>query len=190
MVAALTHGATRHKPETLPPAEDVNSRIAVAREAVRQAEAATSGDHPVMAVMLRNLALVMHEGGYDNYAERYAQQSLAILERHFGPDDVSLVPALNVLAETAVSRHRYADARAWAQRAVSIGPGAGAHYGTALHNLGAVLYVEGDLRGARESYRQALNVRSQLLPPDHPYIHLTRAALEQAERSAKRIARR
>src|SRR4051812_36829666 len=108
MAAVLAQGASRHNPETLPPAPDANSRIAVAREAVRQATAAAGEDHPVTAVMLRNLALAMHEAGYDNYAERYAQQSLTILERHFGANDVSLVPALNVLTETAVAQHRYA----------------------------------------------------------------------------------
>jgi tetratricopeptide (TPR) repeat protein len=140
--------------------------------------------------MLRNLALAMHEAGYDNYAERYAHQSLTILERHFGPDDVSLVPALNVLTEAAVAQERYADAREFAQRAVAIGPGAGAHFGTALHNLGAVLYVEGNLPGAVDFYRQALAVRSEFLPPDHPYLRVTRAALDQVERSVKKIARR
>jgi len=164
--------------------------IAPAREALRQATTALGEDHPVTAIMLRNLALAMQQGGYSNYAEPYAQRSLAILERHFGTDDVSLVPALNVLAEAAFSQARLAEARQFAIRAVAIGPASGAHYGTALHNLAAVFHAEGKLQDAAEFYRQALANREQLLPADHPYIRLTRAALQRVERSAKMIARR
>jgi tetratricopeptide (TPR) repeat protein len=147
-------------------------------------------DHPVTAMMLRNLALTMQGGGYSNYAERYAQQSLAILERHFGPKDVTLTPVLNVLAEAAFSQARYADAREFAMRAVAIGPDADAHYGTALHNLAAVYQAEGQFQDAAEFYRQALAVREKVLPTGHPYTRLTRAALDRVERSAKVIAHR
>jgi len=188
--ALLAYGAPRHSEETaIAPAGNA-AEIAVAREALQQATAKFGEDHPVTAFMLRNLALAMEEGGYPNYAERYARQSLAILERHFGADDVSLVPALNVLAEAAVSQARYGEARQFAMRAIAIGPGAGAHYGTALHNLAAAYQAEGKFREAAEYYRQALAVREKVLPPGHPYIRLTRAALEQAQRSAKAIARR
>ena len=164
--------------------------IASAREALRQATAALGEDHPVTAIMLRNLALTMLEDGYANYAEHYARQSLAILERHFGPEDVSLVPALNVLAEAAVSQARYDDGCKLAMRAVAIGPEAGPHYATALHNLAAAFQAEAKFRDAAEYYRQALMIREQLFPAGHPYIRVTRAALEQAQRSAKATARR
>ena len=184
------HSAPRHKTVTaVAPAENA-SEIASAREALHQATAKLGEDHPVTAFMLSNLALAMREGGYFNYAEHYALQAMAILERHFGPDDVSLVPSLNVLAEAAVSQARYSEARKFAMRAVAIGPDAGAHYGTALHNLAAVYQAEGDFQDAAEFYRQALSVREKVLPPGHPYIRLTRAALEQVQRSAKTVARR
>jgi tetratricopeptide (TPR) repeat protein len=164
--------------------------IASAREALREASATFGEDHPVTAFMLRNLALAMEDGGYPNYADHYAQQSLAILERHFGPNDVSLVPALNVLAEAAVMQWRYDDACKFARRAVDIGPDAGAHYATALHNLAAAYHAEGKLQDAAEYYLQALAIREKLLPPGHPFIRLTRAALQQVQRSAKMSAHR
>ena len=187
----LAHGAPPLNAETGAPTAGGNmDEIAAARDRLRQVTATLGEDHPVTAIMLRNLALAMQEGGYPNYAERYAQQSLAILERHFGADDVSLVPALNVLAEAAVSEGRYAEAREFATRAVDIGPDAGAHYGTALHNLAAVCQAEGKLQDAAEFYRQALAVRQKALPPGHPYIRLTRAALDRVQRSAKVMAHR
>ena len=186
----MAHGAPRHKTETaLAPAENA-SEIASAREALRQATARFGEDHPVTALMLSNLALAMREGGYFNYAEHYARQSLAILERHFGPHDVSLVPPLNVLAEAAVSQAKYAEACEFAMRAIAIGPDAGAHYGTALHDLAAVYQAEGDLTDAAEFYRRALSFREKVLPPGHPYIRLTRMALQQVQRSTRTVAHR
>jgi tetratricopeptide (TPR) repeat protein len=187
----LAYGAPRHKAETsVAPASGRLDEIASARAALRQATGTLGENHPVTAFMLRNLALAMEEGGYPNYAEHYAQQSLAILERHFGSNDVSLVPALNVLAEAAIMQSRYDDARKLARRAVEIGPDAGAHYATALHNLAAAFHTEGRFQDAAEYYRQALAIREKLLPPGHPYIRLTREALDQVHRSAKAIAHR
>jgi tetratricopeptide (TPR) repeat protein len=182
------HGAPRHKGENAVAPTGSNAvEIASARDALRQATTALGEDHPVTAFMLRNLALAMQEGGYSNYAESYAQQSLAILERHFGPRDVSLVPALNVLTEAAFSRARYGEASEFATRAVAIGPGAEAHYGTALHNLAALFQAEGKFQDAAQFYRQALAIREKVLPSGHPHIRLTRAALEH---SVKMIAHR
>jgi len=124
----------------------------------------------------------MQEGGYSNYADLYAKQSLVILEKHFGPSDVSLVPVLNVLTESAVSQGRFEDAREYAERAVAIGPDATPHYGTALHNLGAVFQAQGKFEEAAEYYRQALAVRQKELPSGHPYTQITRAALKQVQR--------
>ena len=182
----LAHGASRPKAQTVAPPAGNTDEIAAAREAVRQATDRLGENHPVTAIMLRNLALAMQEGGYSNYAERYAEQSLAILERHFGPSDVSLVPVLNVLTEAAVSQGRYADAQQLAERAVAIGPEAAPHYGTALHNLGAAFQAQGKFREAAEYYRQALKVREEELPAGHPYIQVTRAALKQVEREPGR----
>jgi tetratricopeptide (TPR) repeat protein len=191
MSVLLAHGAPRHKAEAaVAPASGHMGEIASARDALRQATAALGEDHPVTALMLRNLALAMEQGGYPNYAEHYAQQSLLILERHFGAGDVSLVPALNVLAEAAVSQSRYDEARQFAMRAIAIGPDAGAHYATALHNLAAVFQAEGKLQDAAEYYRQALAFREKVLPAGHPYIRPTRAALERVQRAAKVIAHR
>ncbi|HEV2444361.1 MAG TPA: tetratricopeptide repeat protein [Candidatus Sulfopaludibacter sp.] len=164
--------------------------IASAREALRQATAAYGEDHPVTAFMLNNLALAMREGGYFNYAGQYAGQALAILERRFGPNDVSLAPPLNVLAEAAVSECRYGEARAFAMRAVAIGPDAGAHYGTALHDLAAVYHAEGNYGKAAEYYREALAAWEKVLPAGHPFFRITRMALDQVRRPAKLSAHR
>src|SRR5579885_1657663 len=103
LTGLLAQGATPEKGAGTPAAGGNADEIAAARDAVRKATAALGENHPVTAIFLRNLALAMQEGGYSNYATHYAQQSLAILEKRFGPTDVSLVPVLNVLTEAAVS---------------------------------------------------------------------------------------
>jgi len=85
---------------------------------------------------------------------------------------------------------KYDEARKYAMRAVAMGPEAGAHYGTALHNLAAVFHAEGRYQEAADYYRQALAVREKLLPPGHPYTQLTREALKQVQHSVKLTARR
>jgi tetratricopeptide (TPR) repeat protein len=179
-----------HEGSNLAPGGASTEAIDSAREAVRESTAALGADHPATALMLRNLALAFEQGGYHNYAEQYAQRSIAILEASFGPDDVSLVPALNVLTEAYASQARFTEARAIAMRAVAIGPTAAAHYATALHNLAATFQGEGRFTEAAGFYRRALAAREALLPPGHPYILLTRAALQKVERAGRLTARR
>ena len=140
--------------------------------------------------MLRNLALAFEQGGYHNYAVSYARRSLASLESTFGPEDVSLVPALNVLVEAYATQGRFIEARSVATRAVALGPGAGLHYATALHNLAATYQGEGKFKEAAEFYRQALSVREALLPPGHLYTQLTRASLQEVQRAGPLSAHR
>ena len=140
--------------------------------------------------MLRNLALAFEDAGYHNYAEEYAGQAIGILETRFGDQDVSLTPALNVLAEAYISERRFGEGRRIAMRAVEIGPAAGPHYATALHNVAASYHGEGKLKEAAEWYQKALDARRATLPNGHPYIAVTRSALRQVQRAESLTARR
>ena len=190
VVLAQAGPLDRHEGSNTPCHSGSTEAIDSAREAVRESAGALGADHPVTALMLRNLALAFELGGYHNQAEYYAQRSLSILEATFGPEDVSLVPALNVLAETYATQARFTEARAIAMRAVAIGPGAGPHYATALHNVAATFEGEGRFKEAAEFYRRSLSAREAMLPPGHPYIQLTRAALQKVERAGRLSARR
>ncbi len=138
------------------------------------------------AMSLRNQAVIYSQEGYFNKAEASAKQALDILEHCFGPHDITLVTALNVLGETYIAQGRYIDAKAALERAVEIGPAAGAHYGTALNNLAAVYQCEGQLDKARELYGRALAAREATLPAGHPFIAVTRAALESLDQKSTR----
>jgi tetratricopeptide (TPR) repeat protein len=163
--------------------------VSTAREAVRAAEDALGANHPATAMILRNLALAYESTGSYSTAETAAQRSIAILERSFGSNDVSLVPALNVLSESYAAEGRYVEARGVALRAVAIGPDAGAHYATALHNVGAIFESEGRLCEAGDYYKKALASRAVLLPPGHAYTENTRAALARVEHAGQVAAK-
>ena len=156
--------------------------IPAAREAVDTNLRTFGTQHPATAMALRNLALAYEQEGFHNRAEAAAKKALAILESDFGPSDVSLTPALNVLTEIYAAQGRYMEARPFAIRAVDIGPGAELHYATALQNLGAVFEAEGKLNQARLYYARALSVREAVLPANHAYVGTTRAALERLNR--------
>src|SRR5260370_4291448 len=151
--------------------------VEVARKAVRAAEAAFGANDPAAAMILRNLALAYERDRSYDRAEAAAKRSLAILEAAFGANDVSLTPVLNVLAETYVAQGRYVEACDIAGRAVAIGPDAGVHYATALHNSGAIFEREGRFSDAGQYYRKALAARQTWLPAGHAHTELTRAAL-------------
>src|SRR5579884_2631196 len=108
------------------------------RSALKCARAELGAGHPGTAMIFRNLALAYEETGRYDAAERAAKESLAILERAFGPKDVSLTPVLNVLGETYAAQGRLEEARSMFTRAIAVGADAGPHYEIALHNLAAV----------------------------------------------------
>src|SRR5579872_2273304 len=155
--------------------------IEKAREAVRSAEVSLGVAHPATAMFLRNLALTYEVAGNFGAAEASATRSLAILERDFGPNDVSLTPVLNVLAESYAAEGRYLEATRAAMRAIAIGPDAGVHYATALHNAGAIDENQGRLVEAADYYRKALAARQTSLPPGHAFTENTRASLARVE---------
>ena len=136
-------------------------------------------------MMLRNLSLAYIQTGDAEAAERTGKLAYSIVESRFGPADPALTPILNVLTECYASTGRVAEALKASEQAVSIGPSAGAHYGTALHNLGALREYSSDFQSAAEFYRRAVDVKIGALGAEHPYVALSRAGLRRARRAIK-----
>ena len=154
----------------------------VFRHAVDRAKADLGPRDPATAMMLRNLALAYIQTGDAAAAEESGKLAYSIIESRFGSADPALTPILNVLAECYASRGRVEEALKASEQAVAIGPSAGAHYGTALHNLGALREFSGDLRAAADFYRRAVDVKTKALGAEHPYVALSRAALRRVQR--------
>ncbi len=156
----------------------------VFRKAADRADSEFGPNDPATAMILRNLALAYVHTGNSRAAEVSAKIAYSILEARFGSGDPALVPALNVLAECYAATGRIDDAKRASEQAVSLGPSAGVHYGTALHNLAALREFSGDLEGAASLYRRAIEVKSEALGAEHPYIALSRTALRRIEHRA------
>jgi tetratricopeptide (TPR) repeat protein len=153
----------------------------VFRVAVDKAGSELGAEDPATAMMLRNLALAYVQTGDFAAAEQAAKLAYAVIESRFGPADPALTPILNVLAEGYAGSGRIDEAERVSEQAVSIGPLAGAHYGIALQNLGALREYSGDLTGAAALYRRALAVKIEALGAAHPHVALARAALRRVE---------
>ncbi len=154
----------------------------VFRQAVNKAGTELGPRDPATAMILRNLALAYVQTGKAAEAERTAKLAYAIIESRFGSADPGLTPILNVLAECYASKKRVAEAQRASEQAISIGPLAGVHYGIALHNLGALREFSGDLAGAESFYSRAIDVKIETLGAAHPYVALSRAALQRVQR--------
>jgi tetratricopeptide (TPR) repeat protein len=160
----------------------------VFRRAVDRAESVLGPNDPATAMMLRNLALAYVESHELVAAEQSAKLAYSIMESRLGPAEPGLTPILNVLAECYAAEGRVGEAQRASEQAVSIGPLAGAHYGIALHNLGALREFSGDLEAAASWYRQSIDVKIETLGAEHPYVALSRAALRRVQRHERLAA--
>ena len=160
----------------------------VFRRAVERAGSVLGPRDPATAMILRNLALAYVHSGDLVDAEQSAKLAYSIIESRLGPADPGLTPILNVLAECYAAAGRVGEAQRVSEQAVSIGPSAGAHYGIALHNLGALREFSGDLAAAASWYRQSIDVKIATLGATHPYVALSRAALRRVERHERLAA--
>lgn len=156
--------------------------IKIFKNAADRADAELGSKSPATAMILRNLALAYVESGKIAAAEKSAHRAYAIIESQFGSAEPGLTPILNVLAECYASTGRIGEAAEATKNAVAIGPLAGAHFGTALHNMGALREYSGDLEGAAVYYRRAIEVKIETLGAGHPFVELSRAALKRVER--------
>ena len=156
--------------------------IRVFKRAVQRAAVDLGPGDPATAMILRNLALAYLQVGDVAAAEPAANLALSIFETRFGTKDVGLTPILNVLAECYASTGRLEVARRITERAIALGEDAGPHYGTALHNLGALHELSGDFEGAASFYTRAIAAKSESMGSAHPHVALSRAALRRVQR--------
>lgn len=161
------------------------------RQILTLSEQSYGPNHPVTAILLRNLAGVYRRQELHRKSEVLAQRSISILESRFGPDDASLVPSLNTLAEVWFEERRYTEAERLLKRALVIGAtNPDAHFATTLHDLAAIYQVEGKLAKADPLYQQALQIRNALMGPGNPYDTATLETSSELRTSVVKASRR
>ena len=142
--------------------------------ALKLAETVDGLDHPIVAIYVNNLGLVLKELGDLAGAHVNFERALKIDEATYGPDHPSVAVRLNNLGFVLMDLGDLAGTRANFERALQIdettyGPD---HPNVAilLNNLGFVLKDLGDLAGARANYERALKIDETIYGPDHPNV--------------------
>jgi eukaryotic-like serine/threonine-protein kinase len=110
-----------------------------------------------------------------------AEETVAIVERAFGPDHPIVANGLNNLGATLeaageLERAREVHERGLAIRDATLGPDH-PDVATSASNLASVLESLGQLEGAAAGYERALAIRTAALGPDHPLVAKSQSLL-------------
>jgi CHAT domain-containing protein len=140
-------------------------------------EKALGPNHPDVAEILNNLALLYLDQGNYAEAEPLLQRSLTIREKTLGNDHPLVGESLNNLAELYRSQGNYAEAEPLYQRSLAIyekvlGPDHIA-VATSLNNQALLYYHQGNYAEAEPLYQRSLAIREKVLGADHPLVALS-----------------
>jgi serine/threonine-protein kinase len=161
---------------------DLGGAEPLLRESLGIRRAKLSPWHPDLAQSLSNLGLLLHDRGRLEESEALYTEALAIRRKTLGPEHVLIVQSLNNLGQLLQTRRQYGPSEALLRESLAMGQklqGA-AHPAVAisLHNLAALLDETGRDEAER-LYREALAIRRQALPPEHPHTAYTLVGLGQ-----------
>lgn len=129
-------------------------------------------DHPAIAQSLNTLGVVLQRMGRGAEAERAFRDCLAIQRRRLAPNHPEIADLLNNLGFILKDRGAYEEAESLYDEALRIQQKAAPtpEQAFTLVNLATVRKLRGDFAGALPHARRALDLRRQLLGPDHPHV--------------------
>jgi tetratricopeptide (TPR) repeat protein len=137
-------------------------------------EKALGKDHPEVAVLLNNLALLYRIQGHYAEAEPLYQRSLVILEKALGKDHPNVANSLNNLAFLYYAQGHYAEAEPLFQRSLAIWEKALGNdhpdVATSLNNLAELYRTQGRYAEAEPLYQRSLAIWEKALGNDHPNV--------------------
>jgi len=150
--------------------------IPLAQRALTIYEKALGPDHPAVATVLNNLAVLYEAQGNYAAAAPLLKRALTIYEKALGPDHPAVAISLNSLAELYQDQGNYVAAEPLLKRALAIlekalGPDH-PDVATALNNLAELYKKQGNSREAEPLLKRALAINEKALGPDHPGIAL------------------
>lgn len=158
---------------------DFQNGIHALNQALGMAQIPKPLDLVLIARLLNNLGFAYRELRDLQTAEKYFQQSLQV-ERQIGdPDNPEMAITLQHLGRMAHYRRDYETSwklwtealEIWKRLVLGKNQGGYIHYfASCLHALGEHLADTGNYPYARRNFEQALELREQVLPPNHPDI--------------------
>jgi tetratricopeptide (TPR) repeat protein len=124
--------------------------------------------------LLDNMSNYLYSRAFYNDAEQLYRHTLAIREKHLGPEHPDVATNLNNLAILLKDKADYAAAEPLYRRALAIME---KHLGSEhadvaviLNNLAALLHTLGNSSEAEPLYRRGLEIREKQLGPNHPDV--------------------
>ncbi len=148
--------------------------LAVYREALAIYERRVGPEHPNVAIVLNNVAIVHRHAGRLNEAEKALERSLAIRERALRPGHPLIAQSRTNLGNVLERAGQVDEAIAHYEAALatyreSFGED-DMRYADALYNLGVVHQTSGRLERALEYYRDALARTEAIRGPEDPEL--------------------
>jgi tetratricopeptide (TPR) repeat protein len=131
-------------------------------------------DHPEVAWVLSNLAVLLRETSRPSEAETFIRRALAIHEKVSGPNDPAVAIVLNNLGHLLKTTERFDEAASMYQRSLSI---LEQHHGerhpdvaVCLNNLAALQHATGRPEEAEALMRRALAILERRHGAQHPMV--------------------
>ena len=144
------------------------------RQALTKEEAASGKEHPRVAVLLNNLALMLRQRNDNAAAEPLLRRAAAIQVKAFGANSPAVASTLNNLGSLLQSRSKMGEAEQVERTALRIfeqklGPETG-ELATTCTNLADLLWTKGAKAEAAPLYRRALAIDESIYGSDHPEV--------------------
>lgn len=150
--------------------------VPLAERALAISEKTLGAEHPVIATLLNNLALLYKAKGDLGRAESLYQRALAIEEKALGAEHPNVATSLNNLATLYKFKGEYERVESLYQRVLAIFEKAlGAEHpdvAAVLNNLAALYRLRGDFGRAEPLYQRALAIKERAFGPEHTDVAL------------------
>jgi CHAT domain-containing protein/tetratricopeptide (TPR) repeat protein len=141
-------------------------------------------DHPLIAVVLRNVAAAANGLGEIAEGRSLRERALSIAESNYGVAHLEVADYLNDLAITNRQQGSYEAARAIYERAVRIVENRASpdylRLATLMYNLANVHASLGDLVEAQRYLDRAVSIWQRMLGPEHPYMARAMSSIAQS----------
>lgn len=173
---------------------DWNEAERLDRAAIEEYRKLPQGTYVEMAATLSNLgAVLIKEGKYDE-AESFVREGLQLRQKLLGDSHPDTAMSLFRLSDLLYKKNDYSAAEDAARESVKVftraftQPKDNPYFANPLLELGLILNKSGRSREAEYYLRQALEIRSRLMPKGNQLIAVSEGALGECLTTQKRFA--
>jgi serine/threonine protein kinase/tetratricopeptide (TPR) repeat protein len=173
---------------------DLNESERLNRAALDEYRKLPEGTYVEMAATLSNLGAVLIKKGNYSQAEPFVREGLDLRRKMLGDAHPDTAMSYFRLSDLLYKEGNYADAESAARESVQVfnraltAPKESIYFANPLLELGLILNKTGRSREAETNLREALAIRTRLLPEGNLLIGISEGALGECLTSQKRYA--